>query len=180
MLNRLRFFPLFFAYRGSSRMIRLTAAAVAAVTLAASPALAQFPGQPAGVQINKPGDAALTCEQILAEANPLNTIVTAQKQAADAQAAESQAAAAKSASSRRIAGGLMGGVLGGAAQFGMMRGALNNPLTRQAVLAASQGANTMANTPEPAPTAAAPAAPPSAEQQRMTVLLGLYQAKACG
>lgn len=162
-------------------MIRLTVAAVAAVTLAASPAFAQFPGQAAGVQINKPGDAALTCDQILAEANPLNTIVTAQKQAADAKAAESQAAAAKSANSRRIAGGLMGGVLGGAAQFGMMRGALNNPLTRQAVLAASQGASTLANTPATVPTAdATPAAPPSAEQQRMTVLLGLYQAKACG
>lgn len=162
-------------------MIRLTLVTLSAVTLAASPALAQFPGQAAAVQVNRPGDEALSCEQILAEANPLNTVVTAQKQAAAAKAAEDQAAAAKSANSRRIAGGLMGGALAGAAQFGMMRGALNNPLARQAVLAASQGANNMANGADatPAATAAAPAAP-SPEQQRMTVLLGLYQAKKCG
>jgi hypothetical protein len=63
----------------------------------------------------------------------------------------------------------------------MMRGALNNPMGRQAVLAASQGASNMANGANAAP-AAVPAAPaaPSAEQQRMTVLLGLYQAKKCG
>jgi hypothetical protein len=162
-------------------MIRFTVAAIAAVTLGAGPAMAQFPGQaPAAVQVNRPGDAALTCEQILGEANPLNTIVTAQNQAATAKAAEAQAAAAKSANSRRVAGGLMSGVLGGAAQFGMMRGALNNPLARQAVLAASQGATNMANAPATAvPVAEAPT-PPSVEQQRMTVLLGLYQAKKCG
>ncbi len=162
-------------------MIRLTLAVLSAAALAASPALAQFPGQPAAVQVTQPGDAALTCEQILAEANPLNTIVTAQNQAAAAKVAEAEAAAAKSANSRRVAGSLMGGVLGGAAQFGMMRGALNNPLARQAVLAASQGATNMANAPAtPAAPAATPAAPPSVEQQRMTVLLGLYQAKKCG
>jgi hypothetical protein len=160
-------------------MIRLTLAALAAAGLAASPALAQFPGQ--GVQLNKAGDSELSCEQILAEANPLNTIVTQQNQAAQAKAAQEQEAAAKAANGRRIAGGLMGGALAGAAQFGMMRGALNNPLGRQAVLAASQGASNMANGANAAP-AAVPAAPaaPSAEQQRMTVLLGLYQAKKCG
>lgn len=159
-------------------MIRLTIAALAAAGLAASPALAQFPGQ--GVQANKAGDENLTCEQILAEANPLNTIVTQQNQAAQAKAAQDQETAAKAANGRRIAGGLMGGALAGAAQFGMMRGALNNPLSRQAVLAASQGASNMANgAPPPAAAPAAPAAP-SAEQQRMTVLLGLYQAKKCG
>jgi hypothetical protein len=39
----------------------------------------------------------------------------------------------------------------------------------------------MANGAGAAPAAAAPAAgAPSVEQQRMTVLLGLYQAKKCG
>ncbi len=163
-------------------MIRLTAAVLSAAALAASPALAQFPGQSAGVQVNKPTDAALTCEQILAEANPLNEVVTAQNNAANTKAAEAQAAAAKSANGRRIGAGLMGGALAGAAQFGMMRGALNNPLARQAVLAASQGASNVANSAAaaPAPAAAAPAGPPSVEQQRMTVLLGLYQTKKCG
>lgn len=163
-------------------MFRLTIAAVAAVTLGAGPAMAQFPGQPVTappIEINRPTDITLTCEQILAEANPLNVIVTSQNQAAQVQAAEAAAAAQKAQNSRRVMGSVAGGLLGGAAQFGMMRGALNNPLARQALTAAPQGANNMANS-TATPVATTTAAAPSVEQQRMTVLLGLYTAKKCG
>ena len=170
-------------FLGYLSMIRFTIAAVAAATLAAGPAFAQFPGQaaaPAAMEVNRATDPMLTCEQILAEANPLNTIVQAQNQANAAKLAEAQAAAAKTANNKRIGAGLMGGALAGATQFGMMRGALNNPLARQALQAASQSANNMAANAAAAPGATPTALPPSLEQQRMAVLLGLYQAKRCG
>ena len=174
-------------------MIRLAITAMTAAAICATPALAQFPGQapaaPAagafpgaatGFQLNRPGDAELTCEQILAEANPLNVVVTSQKQAA-AKAAEEQAAAAKAANGRRIAGNLLGGALAVGAQAGMMKGMLGSGLGRQAFAAANQGASAIqANANAPVqPTTAAPA-PPSNEELRMQVLLSLYQAKRCG
>ena len=168
-------------------MIRIALTAVAAAAVCATPAFAQFPGQaPAaggfpgqsGFQVTRPTDAAMTCEQILAEANPLNEIVQGQKTAAAAKLAEQQAAAEKAASGRRIGGALLGGAIGLGAQAGMLRGALNNPMARQALTAASQGANSMQGS-TAAPVANAPA-PPSVEEQRMTVLLALYTEKRCG
>lgn len=172
-------------------MIRLAIAAMTATALIATPALAQFPGQapaaPAAggfpgateFQVTRPTDAAMTCEQILAEANPLNDVVNGQKQAAAAKLAEEQAAAEKAAAGRRRMGSLLGGAIGLGAQTGMLSGALSNPLARQALTAASQGANTMQTT-AAAPVAGAPASPPTVEEQRMTVLLALYTEKRCG
>jgi hypothetical protein len=172
-------------------MIRLATMAVAAAALCVTPALAQFPGQapaaPAfpgqatGFQVTRPTDGAMTCEQILAEANPLNELVTQQKQAAAAKLAEEQAAAEKAASGLRVAGNLLGGALALGAQAGMMRGMMNNPLARQAVTAASQGAGAIqANANAQTPAAPAAPAPPTVEEQRMAVLLALYTEKRCG
>ena len=125
-------------------------------------------------QVLRPGDRAMSCEQIGAEANTLN----AQLMAEQAEAAK-QAQRAKQG--RGMAGGLASGVLGGAARYGLARGMVGgafSPFAAQALSAVVDSSSQAVG--QAVATGGDVAAPTvSPQQQRMNHLLGLYREKAC-
>jgi|TARA_R100000935_G_scaffold6730_1_gene14405 hypothetical protein len=125
-------------------------------------------------QVLRPGDRAMSCEQIGAEANTLN----AQLMAEQAEAAK-QAQRAKQG--RGLAGGLASGVLGGAARYGLARGMVGgafSPFAAQALSAVVDSSSQAVG--QAVATGGDVAAPTvSPQQQRMNHLLGLYREKAC-
>lgn len=125
-------------------------------------------------QVLRPGDRAMSCEQIGAEANTLN----AQLMAEQAEAAK-QAQRAKQG--RGVAGGLAGGVLGGAARYGLARGMVGGAFSPFAAQALSAVADSSSQAVGQAIAAGGEevAATVSPQQQRMNHLLGLYREKAC-
>ncbi len=172
--------------------MRILTVAVLAASIAA-PAFAQAPAAPvmpmpaapaadAGVfQVIRPGDNALTCAQLSAEANMLNSVLMQQQQAQAAQQQAAAADAAKKAQARAVGGRLLGlgAALGG--QAAMMNGALSSPIGRGLFSAANQ----MAASAQQSAAAPANAAPMGGmpmmtpQQQRMNMLMAAYQAKAC-
>ncbi|MBW0152288.1 MAG: hypothetical protein KXJ53_13850 [Phenylobacterium sp.] len=125
-------------------------------------------------QVLRPGDRAMSCEQIGAEANTLN----AQLMAEQAEAAQ-QAQRAKQG--RGMAGGLASGVLGGAARYGLARGMVGGAFSPFAAQALSAVADSTSQAVGQAVAAGGDVAAPtvSPQQQRMNHLLGLYREKAC-
>lgn len=125
-------------------------------------------------QVLRPGDRAMSCEQIGAEANTLN----AQLMAEQAEAAK-QAQRAKQG--RGLAGGLASGVLGGAARYGLARGMVGGAFSPFAAQALSAVADSTSQAVGQAVAAGGEVAAPtvSPQQQRMNHLLGLYREKAC-
>jgi len=125
-------------------------------------------------QVLRPGDRAMSCEQIGAEANTLN----AQLMAEQAEAAK-QAQRAKQG--RGMAGGLASGVLGGAARYGLARGMVGGAFSPFAAQALSAVADSTSQAVGQAVAAGGDVAAPtvSPQQQRMNHLLGLYREKAC-
>lgn len=125
-------------------------------------------------QVLRPGDRAMSCEQIGAEANTLN----AQLMAEQAEAAK-QAQRAKQG--RGMAGGLASGVLGGAARYGLARGMVGGAFSPFAAQALSAVADSTSQAVGQAVAAGGEVAAPtvSPQQQRMNHLLGLYREKAC-
>ncbi|MDP2214231.1 hypothetical protein [Phenylobacterium sp.] len=125
-------------------------------------------------QVLRPGDRAMSCEQIGAEANTLN----AQLMAEQAEAAK-QAQRAKQG--RGMAGGVAGGVLGGAARYGLARGMVGGAFSPFAAQALSAVADSSSQAVGQAIAAGGEVDAPtvSPQQQRMNHLLGLYREKAC-
>ncbi|MFT4935383.1 MAG: hypothetical protein ACI9LT_002080 [Pseudoalteromonas distincta] len=125
-------------------------------------------------QVLRPGDRAMSCEQIGAEANTLN----AQLMAEQAEAAK-QAQRAKQG--RGMAGGLASGVLGGAARYGLARGMVGGAFSPFAAQALSAVADSTSQAVGQAVAVGGDVAAPtvSPQQQRMNHLLGLYREKAC-
>lgn len=125
-------------------------------------------------QVLRPGDRAMSCEQIGAEANTLN----AQLMAEQAEAAK-QAQRAKQG--RGMAGGLASGVLGGAARYGLARGMVGGAFSPFAAQALSAVVDSSSQAVGQAVAAGGDVAAPtvSPQQQRMNHLLGLYREKAC-
>ncbi len=156
----------------------LPPAAAAAPAESLPPAPAAAPAAPLidpnVYQVLRPGDRAMSCEQIGAEANTLN----AQLMAEQAEAAK-QAQRAKQG--RGLAGGLASGVLGGAARYGLARGMVGgafSPFAAQALTAVvDSGSQAVGQAVATGGEAAAPTVSP--QQQRMNHLLGLYREKAC-
>jgi len=156
----------------------LPPAAVAAPAESLPPAPAAAPASPLidpnVYQVLRPGDRAMSCEQIGAEANTLN----AQLMAEQAEAAK-QAQRAKQG--RGMAGGLASGVLGGAARYGLARGMVGGAFSPFAAQALSAVADSTSQAVGQAVAAGGDVAAPtvSPQQQRMNHLLGLYREKAC-
>lgn len=125
-------------------------------------------------QVLRPGDRAMSCEQIGGEANTLN----AQLMAEQAEAAK-QAQRAKQG--RGMAGGLASGVLGGAARYGLARGMVGGAFSPFAAQALSAVADSSSQAVGQAVAAGGEVAAPtvSPQQQRMNHLLGLYREKGC-
>ncbi|WP_300572803.1 hypothetical protein [Phenylobacterium sp.] len=125
-------------------------------------------------QVLRPGDRAMSCEQIGGEANTLN----AQLMAEQAEAAK-QAQRAKQG--RGMAGGLASGVLGGAARYGLARGMVGGAFSPFAAQALSAVADSSSQAIGQAVAAGGEVAAPtvSPQQQRMNHLLGLYREKGC-
>ena len=152
-----------------------TSAQAQAQAPAESSALAATPLiDPNVYQVLRPGDRAMSCEQIGAEANTLN----AQLMAEQAEAAK-QAQRAKQG--RGMAGGLASGVLGGAARYGLARGMVGGAFSPFAAQALSAVADSTSQAVGQAVAAGGEVAAPtvSPQQQRMNHLLGLYREKAC-
>lgn len=141
---------------------------------AEAPPLAAPLIDPSVYQVLRPGDRAMSCEQIGAEANTLN----AQLMAEQAEAAK-QAQRAKQG--RGMAGGLASGVLGGAARYGLARGMVGGAFSPFAAQALSAVADSSSQAVGQAVAAGGDVAAPtvSPQQQRMNHLLGLYREKAC-
>lgn len=156
----------------------LPPAAIAAPAESPPPAPAAAPASPLidpnVYQVLRPGDRAMSCEQIGAEANTLN----AQLMAEQAEAAK-QAQRAKQG--RGMAGGLAGGVLGGAARYGLARGMVGGAFSPFAAQALSAVADSSSQAVGQAIAAGGEVDAPtvSPQQQRMNHLLGLYREKAC-
>ncbi|MDO8409649.1 MAG: hypothetical protein Q7S93_06270 [Phenylobacterium sp.] len=167
--------------------------ATAALALAAGAAVAQTPDvtalppapaeslppaapmiDPGVYQVLRPGDRAMSCERVGAEANALN----AQLMAEQAEAAK-QAQRAKQG--RGMAGGLASGVLGGAARYGLARGMVGGAFSPFAAQALSAVADSSSEAVGQAVAAGGEVAAPtvSPQQQRMNHLLGLYREKGC-
>jgi len=144
-----------------------------AVPAAAPPAQAPYV-DPNVYQVLRPGDRAMSCEQIGGEANTLN----AQLMAEQAEAAK-QAQRAKQG--RGMAGGLASGVLGGAARYGLARGMVGGAFSPFAAQALSAVADSSSQAVGQAVAAGGEVAAPtvSPQQQRMNHLLGLYREKGC-
>ncbi|MDP1618281.1 hypothetical protein [Phenylobacterium sp.] len=129
---------------------------------------------PSVYQVLRPGDRAMSCEQIGAEANTLN----AQLMAEQAEAAKE---AQRAKQGRGMAGGLASGVLGGAARYGLARGMVGGAFSPFAAQALSAVADSSSQAVGQAVAAGGEVAAPtvSPQQQRMNHLLGLYREKAC-
>ena len=125
-------------------------------------------------QVLRPGDRALSCAQVGAEANTLNAQLMAEQQEAAQQAQRAK-------QGRGIAGGLAGGVLGGAARYGLARGMVGGAFSPFAAQALSAVADSSSQAVGQAVAAGGEVAAPtvSPQQQRMNHLLGLYREKGC-
>lgn len=125
-------------------------------------------------QVLRPGDRAMSCEQIGGEANTLNAQLMAEQQEAARQAQRAK-------QGRGIAGGLAGGVLGGAARYGLARGMVGgafSPFAAQALSAvADSGSQAVGQAVANGGEVAAPTVSP--QQQRMNHLLAIYREKGC-
>lgn len=125
-------------------------------------------------QVLRPGDRAMSCAQLGAEANTLNAQIMAEQQE---QARQAQ----RAKQGRGIAGGLAGGVLGGAARYGLARGMVGgafSPIAAHALAAAADsGSAAVGQAIANGSDVAAPTVSP--QQQRMNHLLGLYREKGC-
>jgi len=152
------------------------AAQVAPPAPAAAPAAAAEAPlvDPNVYQVLRPGDRAMSCAQLGAEANTLNAQIMAEQQE---QARQAQ----RAKQGRGIAGGLAGGVLGGAARYGLARGMVGgafSPLAAHALAAAADsGSVAVGQAIANGSDVAAPTVSP--QQQRMNHLLGLYREKGC-
>jgi hypothetical protein len=125
-------------------------------------------------QVLRPGDRAMSCEQIGAEANTLNAQLVAEQ-------AEAAKQAQRAKQGRGMAGGLASGVLGGAARYGLARGMVGGAFSPFAAQALSAVADSTSQAVGQAVAAGGDVAAPtvSPQQQRMNHLLGLYREKAC-
>lgn len=151
----------------------------------ASPPPAAAPAAPAAApaapvidpnvyQVLRPGDRAMSCEQIGAEANTLNAMLMARQ-------AEAAKQAQRAKQGRGMAGGLASGVLGGAARYGLARGMVGGAFSPFAAQALSAVADSTSQAVGQAVAAGGDVAAPtvSPEQQRMNHLLGIYREKGC-
>lgn len=147
----------------------------AALVAPPAPAAAEAPlVDPNVYQVLRPGDRAMSCAQLGAEANTLNAQIMAEQQE---QARQAQ----RAKQGRGIAGGLAGGVLGGAARYGLARGMVGgafSPMAAHALAAAADsGSVAVGQAIANGSDVAAPTVSP--QQQRMNHLLGLYREKGC-
>lgn len=160
---------------GAPAAAPMTTESLAAQVAPPAPAAAEAPVvDPNVYQVLRPGDRAMSCAQLGAEANTLNAQIMAEQQE---QARQAQ----RAKQGRGIAGGLAGGVLGGAARYGLARGMVGgafSPLAAHALAAAADsGSVAVGQAIANGSDVAAPTVSP--QQQRMNHLLGLYREKGC-
>lgn len=140
--------------------MRLQALLVACAALAAAgSAQAQAPAAP--LQVSYPTDATLSCEQIAGEAARMDALMGAAGQAA--ANAQGQGKMAELGASAAINGALYSGALGRVPGLGMFANAASGMAKQRAAAAQATAA-------EQVQTA----------QMRKTIMMGLYQGKACG
>ncbi|HMO42838.1 MAG TPA: hypothetical protein PKB04_05860, partial [Phenylobacterium sp.] len=129
---------------------------------------------PNAYQVLRPGDRAMSCAQLGAEANTLNAQLMAEQQE---QARQAQ----RARQGRGVAGGVAGGVLGGAARYGLARGMVGgafSPFAAQALASvADSGSQAVGQAIAAGGGGGGPSVSP--QQQRMKHLLVLYREKGC-
>lgn len=129
---------------------------------------------PSVYQVLRPGDRAMSCAQLGAEANTLNAQLMAEQQE---QARQAQ----RARQGRGVAGGVAGGVLGGAARYGLARGMVGgafSPFAAQALASvADSGSQAVGQAIAAGGEVEGPSVSP--QQQRMNHLLVLYREKGC-